>query len=83
MGEAPRPFMVGKSQQVPRSDRPKLDVGPFVKSDDHTAAGRDRELRAHSGRSRVSVVGRVSRDTSRSRTAAYWKSNELPVSGHS
>ena len=44
--KAIRPHLVGKSQQVPRSDRPKLDVGPFVKSDDHTAAGRDRELRA-------------------------------------
>jgi hypothetical protein len=39
-----RPELVVKSQPVPQSVRPKLDVGPFVKLGDRTAAGRGREL---------------------------------------
>ena len=40
------PLVVVTSQPSVQNDRPKLDVEPFVKSGDHTAAGRDRELRA-------------------------------------
>lgn len=42
-------LLVVKSQPVPQSARPKLDVGPFVKLGCRTAAGHGRELCAQSG----------------------------------
>lgn len=47
-------LLVVKSQPVPQSARPKLDVGPFVKLGCRTAAGHGRELCAQSGCSRQS-----------------------------
>jgi len=47
-------LVVVTCQPSVQNDRPKLDVGPFVKLGDPTAAGRDRELRAQTGCSRPS-----------------------------
>ena len=43
------PLLVVKSQPLPQSPRPKIDVGPFVKLGDRAAVGRGRELCAQSG----------------------------------